>query len=63
MYRVIVDFVDLQDGDKAYRAGEIYSPAVMSDERISELSGSNNKRGMPLIKEEEEKPKRGRKKK
>lgn len=59
MYQVLCDFYDLQDSVKtkggevyhSYRAGDIYPrdgyqpPA----ERIAELSGSDNKRGIPLI--------------
>lgn len=73
MFRVIADFVDLKDSDKAYHVGDVYAPTVLSPERVNELATSNNKRGIPLIAEEaeeakeetpeDEKPKRGRKKK
>lgn len=51
MYRVIRYFEDLQDGNRAYKVGEIYPREGLSptDERISELSGSRNRQGKPLI--------------
>ena len=42
-YEVLHDFIDLEDTNKK-----------ISDERISELSTSNNRRGKALIKELEE---------
>lgn len=60
MYKVIVKFTDLQDGNRAYNVGDIF-PRVglkVTDERIAELASDKNRRGLPLIKEE----KRGRKK-
>lgn len=53
MHKVIKAFVDLQDSNFAYSVGDEfprkgYKP---SNERIAELSGSNNKQGVPLIKQ------------
>ena len=61
MYKVIKRFADLQDSDY------IYDPAddscntyprkglKVSDERIAELSGKDNKQGAPLIEKIEKK--------
>lgn len=79
-YLVINSFKDLQDDKFQYRAGDIYprSGFEPSKARIKELSTTNNRRGIVLIKEiepeakpeteekvadAEEKPKRSRKKK
>ena len=75
MYKVIKYFIDLQDNNRAYNVGDIF-PHVdasypVSDNRLAELAGSENKRGIPLIQlveeaaEEvaEEKPKKKRAKK
>lgn len=50
-YIVINSFIDLQDGEHPYSIGDAYprEGRTVSDERIKELSGSNNKRKMPLI--------------
>lgn len=63
MYKVIRYFVDLQDNNHPYNAGDIFprSGLVVSDDRLAELAGSENKQGVPLIQlvaEVEEKPKR-----
>lgn len=52
MYEVIKGFIDLQDDNHLYEVGQTYprSGYKPTDERIVELSGSNNKRGKPLIK-------------
>lgn len=76
MYEVIHYFTDLTDGYMAYHTGDKFprDGVTVSDERIDELSGSNNKLGMPLIKKvgdkaapkedapEEKKPRKARKK-
>ena len=72
MYEVIKGFMDLQDDNHLYEVGQTYprSGYKPTDERIAELSGSNNKRGKPLLKARqnaaesvtEGKPKRGRRK-
>ena len=51
MYKVIKYFTDLHDNDHPYNVGDTF-PRVgvtVSDERLAELAGSNNKRGEPLI--------------
>lgn len=51
MYKVIKFFTDLQDNSHAYRVGDTYprSGLVVSENRLRELSGYNNKRHTPLI--------------
>lgn len=50
-YIVIKDFKDLQDGH-IYRAGDKFPhKGRAKKERIDELSGSDNRRGEPLIAE------------
>lgn len=53
MYKVIEFFTDLQDNNRAYNVGDIFphpeTSYPVSDERIAELMGSENKRGIPLI--------------
>lgn len=60
MYKVICYFTDLQDNGFAYNVGDVYprNGLNVSPERITELSGSNNKQGKPLIEEVEEPPKK-----
>ena len=50
-YKVIGEFADLQDNRWLYRAGETYprDGHTVSDERITELAGSDNRAGKPLI--------------
>jgi hypothetical protein len=70
-YKVIAFFTDLQDRNRPYNVGDIFPHAeaayTVTESRLAELSGSENKRGMPLIQlvEEatEEKPKKKRAKK
>lgn len=51
MYKVIHQFLDLQDGSYHYKVGDTYprdgKKAVAA--RVKELSGSENKIGKPLI--------------
>lgn len=51
MYKVIKHFADLQDKNHIYKPGDVFPrPGVkVSDARLAELAGSNNKRGEPLI--------------
>lgn len=51
MYKVIKYFTDLHDNDHPYNVGDIFprSGVTVSEERLAELAGSNNKRGEPLI--------------
>lgn len=59
MYRVIRFFTDLKDNNHAYNVGDIFPRMGVdaSEERLEELSGSNNKQHAPLIQKIEE-PKR-----
>lgn len=64
MYRVIKRFHDLQDATKTksgvvyreYNVGDEYprKGLKVSEERLKELSGKDNKRGTPLIEEAKE---------
>lgn len=58
MYKVIKLFADLEDKNHVYNPGDVYprEGLKVTDERIKELSGSENKRGEPLIELVEEKP-------
>lgn len=65
MYRVIKAFIDLQDNRHAYSEGDTFphNGIEVDAERIAELASDKNRRGVPLIEEIAEKPKRARKKK
>ena len=55
-YVVIHDFKDLKDNNTIYIKGDIYprrADAKVDDDRIKELSSTNNKIGKVLIKEQE----------
>lgn len=59
MYKVIKHFVDLHDKNHPYEVGDVFprSGVSVTEGRIAELAGSNNKQGVPLIaKVEEEAP-------
>ena len=60
MYKVIVDFKDLKDGNHAYKAGDVFprTGKKASKERLAELSSVRNKRHMVLIEKAAEKPKK-----
>lgn len=51
MYKVTKLFVDLEDNNHVYNPGDVYPREGLNvtDERIKELCGSENKRGEPLI--------------
>lgn len=51
MYKVIKYFTDLQDKDHEYNVGDTFPRKCLkvSQERLDELAGSNNKQGCPLI--------------
>lgn len=53
MYKVIKFFTDLQDGEHAYNVGDAFprDGVTASKERLAELTGSDNKQGVPLIEE------------
>ena len=57
MYKVIRYFTDLQDDGYAYNVGDEFPHKGMTvtKERIAELSGSENKQGVPLIAEVKQK--------
>ena len=62
MYKVIHEFLDLQDTNYYYHDGDVFphdNGVMIASERIKELSSENNKIGVPLI-AEEKKPKRKR---
>ena len=54
-YEVVVSFSDLKDNGYIYRVGDEFprSGAVVSDDRIKELSTDKNVRGVALIKSTE----------
>ena len=56
MYKVIKLFTDLQDNNYKYEVRDEYPRLGLkpSVSRITELSGSTNKQGTPLIKEVED---------
>ena len=56
MYEVIHYFTDLQDNEYPYNVGDVFprDGLTVSEERLKELSGSNNKQHKPLIKFVEE---------
>ena len=52
MWRVLVDFADLQDNGHVYRAGDEFPRGgTVEPGRAAELASSNNRRGFPLIEE------------
>lgn len=63
-YRVIKYFTDLHDNNYPYSVGDIYprQGITVSNGRLAELAGSNNKQGQPLIELVKEAPARKAKK-
>ena len=53
MYVVKVFFTDLQDNNHAYNVGDTFprDGMAVTPDRIKELSGTQNKRGIALIEE------------
>lgn len=51
MYKAIVEFYDLTDGDHKYRVGDTFPrpDLKVSEERIAFLLGNENKLGKPVI--------------
>ena len=58
MYKVIKHFIDIHDNDHSYNEGDIFprEGGDVSEERIKELAGSDNKQHTPLIELVEEDP-------
>lgn len=52
-YKVIAYFTDLQDFNHAYNVGDTFPRAglTVTQKRLDELSGSNNRQHKPLIQE------------
>ena len=50
-YRTIVYFEDLNDNSHPYNVGDVFPREgfEVPTDRLNELSGVNNRRGMPLI--------------
>lgn len=71
MYRVIEQFADLQDDKYVYELGMIYPRKgyTPTEDRMKELSGTDNKIGKPVIQyfddpvKTDEKPKNNKKQK
>lgn len=66
MWRVLVDFSDLQDGGHVYHTGDKFPRVGEVDPgRVAELASFNNRRGFPLIEEvtgsQPEKPRKTKK--
>ena len=57
MYKVIKYFTDLQDKNHPYNVGDTFPREGMevTEERLAELAGSDNKQSVPLIEKVEEK--------
>lgn len=51
MYEVIEYFTDLHDKDHPYNVGDPFprDGVQVTEKRLAELAGTNNKRGIPLI--------------
>lgn len=56
MYKVISYFTDLQDFNHPYKVGDLFPRLGLkvTEARLQELAGSNNKQGKPLIEKVEE---------
>lgn len=57
MYKVIAYFTDLKDNNHPYNVGDTFPRKGIeaTEERLAELSGSNNKQSKPLIEKAEAK--------
>lgn len=55
MYKAIVFFKDLQDGNYEYNVGDVFprEGKKVTKKRIAELASDKNRRGMPVIEEVE----------
>lgn len=60
MYEVVKFFTDLQDNEHPYNVGDTFprKGLEVTEGRLAELSGSNNRQGQPLIKKVEKAPKK-----
>jgi hypothetical protein len=58
MYKAIINFTDLQDNGRAYKAGDVYPREgyTPTNKRIEELSGTANKLSQPVIEYIEDEP-------
>lgn len=56
IYTALVDFIDKQDNNRLYHAGDIYprDGYAVTEERAAELSSRANKLGKPVIVETKE---------
>lgn len=63
-YRTVTAFMDMKDNGYVYCSDDRYPRDGLepTQERIEELAGSNNKRGMPLIEAVKEEESEGEKK-
>ena len=59
-YKVIKLFTDLHDNDYLYNVGDTFprKGITVTEERLAELAGSNNKQHTPLIEKVEPKRKK-----
>ena len=64
MYKVVKYFTDLHDNDYPYNVGDVFprKGVEVTEGRLAELAGSDNKQGMPLIELVKEEPKKQPKK-
>lgn len=58
MYKVLVQFFDLQDNAREYHPGDTFprDGFTVSAKRLEELASSRNRLGSPVISEVEEQP-------
>ena len=65
MYRVIKFFTDLQDNNHPYNVGDEFprKGVAVTEARLAELAGKNNKQRTPLIQAVEDAPQEAPKKK
>jgi hypothetical protein len=58
MYKAIINFTDLQDNGRAYKAGDVYPREgyTPTNKRIEELAGTANRLSKPVIEYIEDEP-------
>lgn len=51
MYKAIESFIDLQDGNRAYKPGDVFPREGLnvSESRLADLASASNRRGRPVI--------------